>query len=85
MSLPSATATYGKALETTFLSSKRKYYLLYLYDVFTFFSTVVEGLQQVAGILSVLAGSIVSLKLPKCETFGTTVTNLGHLVKSGKL
>ena len=59
--------------------------MVYLDDVIVYSRADTEHIKHVLKVLQLLYTAGVSLKISKCAFFDTSVTNLGHVIRPGRL
>jgi len=83
--LTNAPATFQRALDIILSGVKWQSRLIFLDDVIVCSTTEEEHIGHVAHVLRLLREAGVTLRLPKCRSFRTTVQYLGHEIKPGRL
>ena len=83
--LTNAPATFQRALDSILSGVKWQSCLIYLDDVIVYSKTEEEHIGHVYHVLRLLRETGVTLRLPKCRFFRTTVEYLGHEIKPGRL
>jgi len=83
--LTNAPATFQRALDIILSAVKWQSCLIYLHDVIVYSKTEEEHIGHVDHVLRLLREARVTLRLPKCRFFRTTVEYLGHEIKPGRL
>jgi len=82
--LTNAPATFQRALNLILYGFKWQSCLIYLDDVIVYSKTEGEHIGHVNHVLRLLLAAGVTLCLPKCRFFSTTVEYLGHEIKQGR-
>jgi len=85
LGLSSAPSTFQRALHIILSVVKRQSLLIYLDDVIVYSRTEEEHFGHFDHVLRRLREAGVTLRLPKCRFFRTTVDYLGHKIKPGRL
>ena len=80
-----ALATFQPALDIIFLGAKRQSCHISLDDVIVYSKTEEENISYVDRVLRLLRDAGVTLRLPRCRFFRTTVKYIGHFIKPGRL
>jgi len=83
--LTNAPETLQRALDIILSGVKWQSCLIYLDDVLVYSKTEEEHIGHVDHVLRMLREVDVTLRLPKCRFFRTTVEYLGHEIKPGRL
>ena len=83
--LTKAPATFQRALDIILSGVKWQSCLIYLDDVIVYSKTEEENIGHVDHVQRLLRKAGVTLRLPKCRLFRTTVEYLGHEIKPGRL
>jgi len=83
--LTNAPATFEQALDIILSVVKWQSCLIYLDDVIVYSKTENEHIGDVHHVLRLLCEAGVTLRLPKCRFFRTTVEYPGHEIKQGRL
>jgi len=81
--LTNAPATFQWALDIILSDVKWQSCLVYPDDVIVYSQTQEEHVQHIDDVLDLLRAAEVTLKLPKCRFFRTTVEYLGHEITPG--
>jgi len=85
LGLTNAPATLQRALEIILFGVKWQSCLIYLDDVIVYSQTEEEHIGHVDHVLRLRREAGVTLRLPKCLLFCTTVEYLGHEIQPGRL
>jgi len=85
LGLTNAPATFQRALDIIRSGVKWQSCLVYLDNVIVYSRTEEEHIGRVDHVLRLLREAGVTLRLPKCRFFRTTVEYLGHEIKPGRL
>jgi len=83
--LNNAPATFQRAVEIILSGEEWQSCLVYLDDVIVYAKTEEEHIGHVDHVLRLLREAGVTLRLPKCRIFRTTVEYLGHEIKPDRL
>ena len=83
--LTNAPATFQRALDTILSGVKWQSCLIFLDDVIMYSNTEEEHIGHVDHVLRLLREAGVTLRLPNCRFFRTTVEYLGHDIERGRL
>lgn len=83
--LMNAPATFQRAIDIILSRVKWTFVLVYLDDVIIFSQTIREHFTHVKTVLRILYEAGVTLKLPKCFFFQTSVSYLDHVVRPDTL
>ena len=83
--LKNAPATFQRDVDIILSRVRWQYALVYLDDVIVYSKTLEEHFTHMRTILGMLKDAGVSLKLPKCHFFQSSVDYLGHVIRLGKL
>ena len=83
--LMNAPGTFPRAADIILASVKWKHALVYLDDVIVYSDKLEEHFENLDSVLHFLRDAGLTLKLPKCNFFKTSVEYLGHIVTTGRI